>query len=746
MQNSTVIRPKLKHTMAYMLSDEGLLFVEENMSLRLKGKTVSRWFSHLGPYLDGKHTLEELCQGFDPSLHENIVKLVHRLIAKGVLKNAPPEEPGLLTETVYEHFHPQIELLDHLVDTPQQRFKKFRESRVLLMGSGDAYIALGNSLLRNGLRQLFLAPAAQIDSAERESYTRAFAPQLERLLQSGIETTLSQVDYSQFSLPGGLHPYDIVVYCSENGSLKEIFELNRRCLAEGVPFLPAYTFAGQTFIGPFVRPSAQAPCWLCAQMRLTAQSESAYGKLFWQSLALGDGPGITEEWIPLPVTRILGNNLAFKLFMLLSGAALPASESKITIQDIETLESSSELLVQHPLCPACSCYDEDADTRCLQAIVTGTYDRQMTTRELMEKMSLPIAPRVGIFSAFCDQDVEQVPLRYTTLVMGSPLFSQTGLHIPAYGIEDLQEARLSVLLEGVRRYSMTLIDTRKVLFSSRAELTSKNRKPIAEHTLTTWSGSRRSRDDERTKWLPAFSLSRQCLCVVPAGAVYSSGALNTQNSFEETSAGLAVGTTFQQLVTDGLLSALAYVHITELLRTQQAVIELLTDDLPTSDPTLTFLLKSAERFASPFTILEVVHASPMHLVMVSTQEDTRGENSVAYGYGLSGSDAVKMALHGLVAKLQAKHTDNQLSADHMSMFPFAENVLWRDFTRHKTLSSRFWEPATTLEELEAYVHSCGYELIFVDITPSDIRSREALICGRVLLAHQDAHMLRREEQ
>ncbi|HEU5377614.1 MAG TPA: TOMM precursor leader peptide-binding protein [Ktedonobacteraceae bacterium] len=738
MQNSTVIRPKLKHTMAYMLSDEGLLFVEEDMCLRLKGKAVSRWFCHLGPYLDGKHTLEELCQGFDPSLRENIAKLVHRLIAKGVLKNAPPEEPGLVTETVYEQFHPQIELLDHLVDTPQQRFKKFRESCILLLGDGDAYLALGNSLLRNGLKHLFLALPPQIDLGEKEKYMQSFAARLKQLSQSGVEAAVSSIDYSQVSLPGGLRPYDIVVYCSENGSLKELFELNRRCLAEGVSFLPAYIFAGQVFIGPFVTPSAQAPCWLCAQMRLTAQSESAYGKLFWQSLALSDGPGSTEEWIPLPVTRILGNNLAFELFMQLSGAALPGSGSKITIQDIETLESSSEPLVQHPLCPVCSCYDEDADLRCLQAIVAGTYDRQMTTRELMEKMSLLIAPRAGLFSAFSDQNGEQVPLRYTTLGMGSPLFSQTGRHIPAYSTEDLQEARLSALLEGVRHYSMTLIDTRKVLFFSRAELTSKNRKPIAEHALTTWSGSRRPGDDERTKWLPAFSLSRQCLCVVPAGAVYSYGALNTQNSFEETLAGLAVGTHFQQIVTDGLLSALAYVHITELLRTQQAVIELLPDDLPTSDPALTFLLRSAERFASPFTILEVVHSSPMHLVIVSTQGDTRGENAVTYGYGLSGSDAVKMALYGLVAKLQAKHADSQLASDHVSMFPFAENVLWTDFTRHTTLSSRIWEPATTLEKLQASVHVCGYELIFVDITPSDIRSREALICGRVLLARQDA--------
>jgi bacteriocin biosynthesis cyclodehydratase domain-containing protein len=735
MQSSTVIRPKLKHSIAYMLTDEGLLFVEDTLCLRIKGKALTRWFSRLGPYLNGEHTLEELCQGFDPSLHEKIVMLVDTLIAKGVLKNALPEEPGLLPEAVDQHFRSQIELLDHLADTPRQRFKAFRESRILLVGSGDAYVALGNSLLRNGLRHLFLAPAADLDSADR--YLHSFASQVARLSQSGIEASASLVENPLLSPAGNLHAYDIVVYCSENSSLKDIFELNARCLAEQVSFLPAYVFAGQAFIGPFVKSAAQSPCWLCAQMRLTATSDAEYGKMFWQTLALGDGPWLAGASAAFPVTRMLGNNLAFDLFMLLSEVTPATADSKVTIQDIETLEVSSEALLRHPLCPICSQHDEAASTRHLRALVAGACDRPATDKELVEKLSTLIAPRLGLFSAFQDNDVEQIPLRRTTLVMGSPLSSSGACwHVPAYSIDDLREAHLSALLAGVRRYSVALADKREMLCASLQELTDKNIWAISERALTTWSGSQQPLDTVRRNWCMAFSLSGQRLCYIPAAAIYPDGELNSQSVFEKTAAGLAVGTTFRQVLTSGLLSALASTHVAELLRTQHAVIELTADDVPAADPDLTFLLKSAERFECPFTMLEVVHSSPLHLVIIYTARTFAEGSFVSYGYGLSGSEATKMALHNLVAKLQAQHTDGQFPLDQVDIVPLAAHVPYTDFVRHDRQSSRMGEAATTVEALESYLQSCGYELIFADITPADIRAEEMLICGRVVLALQ----------
>ncbi|WP_149404687.1 TOMM precursor leader peptide-binding protein, partial [Dictyobacter arantiisoli] len=649
MPHLTTIRPKLRQTIAFQLDNGNLLFTGDGRYFLLKGRSAVRWFSSFGTYLDGTHTLEELCRGMNPTVSDMIVKCTHELIQQGILKDASPEDPALLAKEVYHYFRPQIEFIDHYADTPQQRFKDFRESRILLVGSGEALIALGNSLLNNGLRDLLLAPT---DTMHR--YREILTSTVDNLRQHGIEASLSLLDASSHRSDAYLDTYDIVVYCSENGSLDEIFELNQKCLARRIKFLPAHIFNGKAFIGPLVNPTITDPCWFCGQMRLAANSDADSARMLWQTLALKDAFRFKESAVSYPVINMLGNSLSFELFKVFTGITPSEDKNIVIVRDIETLASKRELLVKHPRCPFCSLVDLDIYTHHLLDFVVGVHDHPTTSKDLLERSSRLMDSSFGLFGAFQDDDIEQIPLRCTKLSISTSIFAQ-GTHpeITMYSPENVQEARYAALLEAVCHYSMALPDARSMLLMTREDVHKIDKQAIAPEAFLTWSGIHLNEQDKPLRWLPAFSLFSENIHYVPAAAAYPYSELNSQRSFEKTLAGFAVGSTFRDVQISGMLSALTSLHIEELLRMQSAVIELTQKEMPAPDPDLTFLLTTIQRFPQTFTLLEVVHSSPVHIIIVYTKEDPE-KALVTLGYGLSGREALKMALHGMVARLQAQ--------------------------------------------------------------------------------------------
>ncbi|WP_149404440.1 TOMM precursor leader peptide-binding protein, partial [Dictyobacter arantiisoli] len=649
MPRLTTIRPKLRQTMAFQLKGRNLLFTGDGKYFLLKGDSATRWFSSFGAYLDGTHTLEELCRGMNPTVSDMIVKCIHELIQQGILKDASPEDPALLAKEVYHYFRSQIEFIDHYADTPQQRFKDFRESRILLVGSGEALIALGNSLLNNGLRDLLLAPT---DTMHR--YREILTSTVDNLRQHGIEASLSLLDASSHRSDAYLDTYDIVVYCSENGSLDEIFELNQRCLARRIKFLPAHIFNGKAFIGPLVNPTITDPCWFCGQMRLAANSDADSARMLWQTLALKDAFRFKESAVSYPVTSTLGNSLSFELFKTLTGIIPPEDKNVVIVRDIETLASKRETLVKHPLCPFFSYVEQSAYIHHFLDFVAGAHDHPTTSKDLLERSSRLMDSSFGLFGAFQDDGIEQIPLRCTKLSISTSIFAR-GTHpeITTYSPENVQEARYAALLEAVCHYSMALPDARSTLLMTREDVHETGKQAIAPEAFLTWSGIHMKEQGKPLRWLSAFSLFSKSICYVPAAAAYPYSELNSQGSFEKTLAGFAVGPTFRDVQISGMLSALTSLHIGELLRMQSAVIELTQEAMSPSDPDLTFLLTTIQRFPQIFTLLEVVHNSPVHIIIVYTKEDPE-KALVTLGYGLSGREALKMALHGMVARLQAQ--------------------------------------------------------------------------------------------
>jgi putative thiazole-containing bacteriocin maturation protein len=718
------VRPKLKQDSVFLQTDDGVFLRSDETTFLLRGKSVYRWISILSPYMTGEYTIDQLCDGLEPAQRDTVVRLVNTLLQRGVLKNHLPEAPGMLPDEVRKQFNSQIEFIEHYADRPQERFKTFRESRVLLVGSGEAFTALATSLIRNGLRELFLAPT---DGSE--AYLKELEPEVSALCQHGVEIFTSTVGLELQDPSSRLGDYDIVAYCSDGASLKDVFNLNQRCIDEGRAFLPAIVFGGQAMIGPFVK-QADRPCWLCLQMRLSANTDENRSIALWRELTLGDILSSKDATFFTSSARRLGNGLSFELFKLLAGHLPSETEKGVIIQDLETLESHLGILIQHPLCPSCSHFDLDIGIHRLLELVTDKRDHDLTTEDLFHKSARLLDPDFGIFNHFADEEISQVPLKVARLRMGSFASPIPRIEVTAYGVENLLEARRVALTEAVIRYTKKLPDSRGMVFASFNEMLEKGKVAISAQELSIWSGGLSFEENVRHEWLPAFSLSKQRLCYVPAAAIYPHSSLNRLGIFEKTLAGSVAGLTFRDTLTAGILSMLGYECLRDILLGHSSVIALNTEMLESFDPNLAFVIKSAKHFERAIAMLEVLHEAPFHVTLTYTTDDSAGPIS-AIGIGLSGPEAASKALLNLVGGIQLFQFEGKLPAKQEELFPGFS--LPHDIARTNTKASRFKEPATTLKQLEDYLLKSGRDILFANNTTTDIWDTETLISATVLL-------------
>lgn len=723
MNELTQVRPKLKQDSVFLQTDEGVFLRSDETTFVLKGKAVYRWISALSPYMTGEYTLEQLCEGLETGQRDTVIRLVNTLLQRGVLKNHLPEAPGILPEEVCKQFSPQIESIEHYADYPLKSFKTFRESRVLLVGSGEAFMALATSLMRNGLKELFLAP-----TDKSETYLKELELEASDLRQHGVEIFTSMIDLELQDTSVRLDGYDIITYCSDIGSLKDVFHLNQRCISEGVAFLPAIVFDGHAMIGPFVKPF-NGPCWLCLQMRFSVNSDADSSVGLWRELTL-DNILLSKEVILFTSSaKRLGNGLGFELFKLLAGHLPSETEGGVIIQDIETLESRRGTLIQHPLCPSCSHFDLDVGVHRLLEFVAEKRDHDLITEDLFHKSDRLLDSKLGVFSQFVDDTISQVPLKVSKLWMNLLTSSASKVEITAYSTDNLLEARREALMEAIVRYTNDQPDMRGMAFASLDEMLGKGKLAISAQELSTRSGIPSSKRDVRIKWLPAFSLSKQQVCYVPAAAVYSHSSLNHMRTFEKTLAGAAASLTFRETLVAGIISVLGYECLRVILQENGLVVTTLNlEMLKATNPDLAFLIKSASRFGESPVVLEVVHEAPFHVMLALTGAD-KADRIYTIGLGTSGPEAAYRALLKLVGANQLQQFEDNTSLTQEKLLP--EFLLPYNIVQASV--SRFQEPITTLKQLEDYLLKRGKDILFVNCTTTDVWDTETFICGTTLL-------------
>lgn len=697
METPAIQRPRLKRDTVFLPMDDGVFVQSDGAACMLKGKSAYRWLATLSPYLNGAHSLDELCANLAPPQRDTVARLIETLFQRGVLTDYSPDATRL-APVVQARFAEQIAFIDHFADRPQGRFAGFRTSRVLLAGGGPAYLALASTLLRNGLEQIAIA------AADPEPYLRALEPLADELRANEIAADVFAVGGPEQQ---ELSRYDLVVYCADESALHQVSALNARCVRAGVPFLPAVVVGEQALIGPLTGPQG-GPCWSCATLRLAANRPEDAAAL-WQRIALPDafvGPAACGGD---PTAVMIGNSLAFEVFKIRAGHLPSESEQAVVVQHLVTLTSRRARLSPHPCCPVCA-----GKTHGAAVALTPAAD----SAACYERLEPLVDEQFGPFRAFVDDDRTQLPLKSAALLMADPgAAASAPVVISAYSLTNLFEARVAAFRAAIGRYSARLVSPARICWASRAHLTQRGYEALAPEALSTWSGTDPA--EQTLPWVAARSLRDGRTVYLPAGAVYPNTSLNRGLLFEPTTAGLGVGRTPAEAQEQARQSLAAYDALRAMLA--GAVAPRAIDPATLGDdPDLRFLLNSLGPFEATVTLAELCRDATV-LILASAAGATG--RITASGVAATTQSALIDALTTLIGRLQTSQID-QLAPAEDELLPSL--IAWEPLIAG---SSAAHQPAPA-----AGAHAEARELFLIDLTTDDISATATFTCLRVVAA------------
>lgn len=633
------VRPKLLLDSIFLPTESGVYFRSRQGHFTLDGKHNYEILSELVPLLVGKQTTSELCAGLPLDKREPARKLIATLLEKRILINHVDEITDL-GQSVLEKFAPQIEFIEHFADTPVQRFAKFRHSRILLMGSGEPFRMLVLSLARNGLENILLdsdAPPAKHD--------KDFAELAQEYATKGIALSVERTNLVAESAKI-TRPFDAVCYVNDAADLQKMSWLNERACSNQAYFLPGYLLGGKAFVGPLVR-SGGPSCWMCGLLRHSMNIQPELEALIWRRYALGLPWDNDGQPASAPLLRILGNLMGFELFRLFVGHIPTETDGTVLSIDIETLETGTSRLLPHPNCPHCSKDDPEVDRVFLTNAQMDTARENLDVGPKLRMMATSMDPLFGIVRRFDDDDLEQLPLFQSAVVLARSPDGQQAT-IPGYSLQHNAAARLDGLLSATRAYVASVPNKKRIWAGTHSQLLQAGSNPLRDPALSNWLGGSPISLDSESQWMNARSLGAGTMHVVNAGAVYPHSSLNS-GYFEEADAGIGIGFTFRQACGEAILSLFAHEVLKRIATREANLFEIPPDALPDSNVNLRYLRNCFGHLDRTFRTLAFTHEGSGSVVLTFFPEDAGNSQRIAVGTAAFFQPAAVAALTDLLA-------------------------------------------------------------------------------------------------
>lgn len=237
--------PRIRRDVLFTETPAGVVFHNAHGGFNLQGRSAYRFASLIVPHLDGTHRVEEMCAGLGDQQRAMVGELVGALYGRGFARDVTPGSDGLdqLTPEVARRFAPQIDYIDHYVGEAGGRFRRFRETRVAVLGDDSVAQWCALSLVRNGCAAIAV-PTATGDDPFADVLDEAGA-----LAGDGCPAEVARPDFGTGTDAGwaDLAGYDVVV---TTGGPRTVLGLLEAGVPEGVRLLPAWTFGGQAVVSP----------------------------------------------------------------------------------------------------------------------------------------------------------------------------------------------------------------------------------------------------------------------------------------------------------------------------------------------------------------------------------------------------------------------------------------------------------------------------------------------------------------
>ncbi|PJN25383.1 TOMM precursor leader peptide-binding protein [Kitasatospora sp. CB02891] len=640
-------RPRIRRDVLYTQTPEGVLFHNAHGGFGVTAKDAYRFASLIVPHLNGRHTVAEISQGFGEHHRTMFAELVRTLYTRGFARDAgpAPDGPSPLTPEAVARFGPQIEYVDHYVGDAEERFHRFRETRVAVLGTDELARWAVLSLVRNGCATVGVLPELTelAGFAEIETETAALA-------KAGCPATVATLaaggtDRGWAELDG----YDVVLVTGPDGA-RQVVRLLEAGPPDGRLLLPAWTIGGSAVIGPLMS-ADRTGCWMCAALRLGAGARAGDAAELWSGLA-PLAPLSTGSRRPHgPLAAMLGNLLGYEVFRITTGALPAETDGRLLLQDLDSLDVVAEPLHPHPRCARCTTHDgTDLVTLDLDGLDLAGAGREedFSTEDGASEAALAeldaravlVGPHAGVFARYADDDWRQTPLKAGTVTLDLA----PGVHrtVSAGDVHHVAGARLRALYRAAEVYVEHAVPP-----VTAAESTELPR--VRPELLSTASGVPAG---TVRGWSPAASLQSGERTLVPVAALRTFGPHNRDRAFEATSAGTGAGGTIAEATARGLRTALGYDALRRALRGRLDVRELPLEILG-RDAQLTFLGRSAQNHGLALELLRLGGADePLPVVLARAADETTGRHRWTLGSGLGLRDAVLEAVRDLLTAVQ----------------------------------------------------------------------------------------------
>ncbi|MFC9815634.1 TOMM precursor leader peptide-binding protein [Streptomyces virginiae] len=653
-------RPRIRRDVLFTETPDGVLFHNADGGFRLTAKSAYRFATLIVPHLTGEHSVADLCRGLGEAQRAMVGELVRTLyerdFARPVTTPAEPAAGHIAPDPdVARRYAPQIAYADHYSDDAEARFLRFRGTRVAVLGDDDVARWCASSLIRNGCAVVGVTPAlATPVPGTPVPATPDLDAEVAEAVDDGCPAELRTLPTAPGREPAWpeLSDYDVVVVTGGRTAPARLMPLLRTGIPAGRTLLPAWSYGADAVIGPLMT-SGTPGCWACAALRLGAaagRDGAAAAAELWSTLALPGGPAAAGPEPGRPLAAMIGNLLGYEVFRTASGALPAETAGQVIVQDMASLDVTSEPLLAHPRCPFCAPDTEaarrpvtpvdlaEAGTTAAPALPTLETARAADALvEELNRRSTLVRPYTGVFTRYADEPLTQIPLKLSAVELGT---GRTGPRtIAAFDVHHVAGARMRALDAAAVVYAEHVVPAYGVA--------GRGGSAVAEGSLTVASGL----PGTATAWQQAVSLVTKESALVPAGAVRPFGPHNTDRLFERTRAGAGAGPAPADAAAAGLLSALAHDALLRAVHGAAAAPVPLTDD--TADAELAFLVRSAERLGLPVELLDLGEAarSGVHVLLA------RAGERWAVGAALDRRTSEAAALRDLLGAVQYERDD-----------------------------------------------------------------------------------------
>lgn len=452
------MRPKTLGDAFYFSVPDGICLSNNQQIQHIKGKDIGQLLDILFPRLDGRHTLDEIVCHLPPGKREVIAKLVTLLVNKGFARDLSLDLPHRLTPAEQEAYEGEIAFIRSFVNSAEYRFGCYRQSRILLVGSGLTLTALVHAHIQNGLSKLnvMVTDEDPTDKQRLQEYLTLYS-------QRDPDQSICQIEQPTWSdldsVSLALRPFDMVVHISDRPMLARAVLLNRLCLQER-KLLAQTLIVGQSAWSGLFCGEKEIGCWECAWRRLQTNvfDPAAYAFEDFTDAAI-------SPFVAAPTAAVIANQLGFELFKYIAEAGPVEMAGHLMETDLETLKSEHHRFQPHPFCEA----DQQPCIPGIQALREAIELRQGSDKIEQEQFSrdsiLLYDSKLGLFSDLDEKDFIQIPLNVAQVTISSlpPHTKQTA---PLYSVAvgtDFGTPRRRATQRACEIYAAHLCDPRRLL-------------------------------------------------------------------------------------------------------------------------------------------------------------------------------------------------------------------------------------------------------------------------------------------